>query len=214
MSRKQTHPADAPAALDWQVIVPVKHRSAAKSRLIVPRGVSRSQLAHAMARDTVHAAAVAVGPAAVTVLTSDELMSAWALEHDVTVLADPGGGLNDALAFALSRHRGARVAVLLGDLPALRPEHLEVALAAGGRHRLAFVPDRDGAGTCLLTSTGPDLVPWFGPDSAWRHEHLLGARQLDLPLPELRADVDTATDLTAALALGVGAHTRLALLNR
>ncbi len=200
--------------MSWHLIVPVKHRGAAKSRLTAPQGVTRSELAHAMARDTVQAAAAAVGPGAVTVLTSDELMSAWALALDISVLADPGGGLNDALAFALSRHSSRRVAVLLGDLPALRPEDLDVALAATGRHQLAFVPDRAGTGTSLLSSTGPPLVPSFGTDSASRHEHVLGATLLDLNLPELRQDVDTATDLSAAVALGVGRHTRMALLGR
>lgn len=198
----------APAASNWRVIVPVKDRAVAKSRLLPPGGVSRSHLAHAMALDTVEAAADAVGRGALTVVTSDDRMAAWALEQGILVVPDPGHGLNAALKSALVASPHGRVAILLGDLPALRSEQLAVALAACARHELALVPDRAGTGTALLTSTGPTLVPQFGPESAQRHERVLGATALDLPLCGLRDDVDTATDLAAAITLGVGRHTQ------
>ena len=70
-----------------------------------------------------------------------------------------------------------------------------------------MVPDLDGTGTVLLTA-GPHTVLQhaFGVDSAARHEEL-GAHRLDLDLPRLRRDVDTAAGLSAARGLGLGRAT-------
>ena len=73
-----------------------------------------------------------------------------------------------------------------GDLP---PALCGAACAA---HPAALVPDADGTGTVLLTSTTGQPDPQFGPGSAARHgEH---AVRLELDLPGLRRDVDTAAD--------------------
>lgn len=101
--------------------------------------------------------------------------------------------------------------MLLGDLPALRPEDLRAALAACARLDRAVVPDADGSGTVLLTGLGPGrLEPSFGPGSAARHE-ALGHVRLPLDLPRLRTDVDDAASLAAAVALGAGPRTLAAL---
>jgi 2-phospho-L-lactate guanylyltransferase len=104
--------------------------------------------------------------------------------------------------------------VLLGDVPALRPEDLSVALhalqTALAAHRaatMAAVPDAEGSGTVLLGARAAgDLVPAFGPDSLARHVRR-GAVRLDLDLPRLRRDVDTPADLAQALSLGAGPRT-------
>jgi 2-phospho-L-lactate guanylyltransferase len=99
------------------------------------------------------------------------------------------------------------VAVLLGDLPALRPDDLLAALRAAGGHLRAVVPDVEGTGTVLLTARdGASLEPSFGPGSAARHQ-AAGATRLDLELPHLRTDVDDDRGLAVALALGVGPAT-------
>jgi 2-phospho-L-lactate/phosphoenolpyruvate guanylyltransferase len=75
----------------------------------------------------------------------------------------------------------------------------------GGR---AFVADAAGTGTVLLAALhGRPLQPRFGPGSAAAHA-AGGAVRLDGDWPGLRRDVDTALDLAAARALGVGRHTR------
>ncbi|MGB5953688.1 MAG: 2-phospho-L-lactate guanylyltransferase [Ornithinimicrobium sp.] len=200
-----------PVPLAWRVIVPVKEQAVAKSRLTAPAGVSKSALAHAMARDTVQAATAAVAQGAVAVVTCDVAMTAWATHQGIATIADPGQGLNAAVNAAQSVLSTGPMAVLLGDLPALRPEQLRSALIECSRHPLAFVPDHSGTGTVLLASTRPGLVPCFGENSAWRHEQATGAVRLALPVDGLRQDVDDATDLAAAVALGVGAHTRRVL---
>jgi len=98
---------------------------------------------------------------------------------------------------------------LVGDLPALRSEELAEALALAAAHLRAYVPDAESTGTTLLTAVADQpLLPTFGAGSAARH----GASAATLAAGAgLRADVDTAADLQAVLALGVGPATRAAL---
>src|SRR5699024_2164902 len=134
------------------------------------------------------------------------------------VVVDPGRGLNAAVRAGLAAAvrtgreaaRGAGPgttgrAVLLGDLPALRAHELLAALTACAAHASAVVPDADGTGTVLLPATVGLPDPQFGAGSAARHGER--ATRLELDLPGLRRDVDTAEDLTTALQLGVGRHT-------
>src|SRR5919204_619987 len=68
----------------------------------------------------------------------------------------------------------------------------------------AIVPDASGTGTTLLTApSGAALNPRFGTGSAAAHA-ASGAVPLVGPWPSLRRDVDTAADLRAAAALGLG----------
>ncbi|GGK62793.1 2-phospho-L-lactate guanylyltransferase [Ornithinimicrobium pekingense] len=193
----------------------MKDAELGKSRLEAPRPLRRSDLARAVAHDTVEAACAAVGAGQLTVVTSDAAIREVTLSLGARVVADPGAGLNAAVSAGwpdLPDPGGQRVgwAALLGDLPALRPEDLRAALERCGRHPAAFVPDAEGTGTVLLTSTVAPPLPLFGPGSAARHR-AAGAVSLELDLPRLRRDVDLAQDLRAALALGAGRHTLLAV---
>ncbi|MEO7234994.1 MAG: 2-phospho-L-lactate guanylyltransferase [Lapillicoccus sp.] len=195
----------------WRVVVPVKGGPAAKSRLRVPDGVDRLDLATALALDTVAAAAAAVGAAHVTVVTSDARVVVGVGRLGPATLDDPGLGLNAAVAAGLRGLRGVvpgePVAVLLGDVPALRPAELTVALVAAQAYPAAFVPDAEGTGTVLLAMAAGDLVtPRFGVGSAAAHE-ADGAVRLAPHLPGLRRDVDDEASLREALLLGVGRHT-------
>jgi 2-phospho-L-lactate guanylyltransferase len=200
---------------DWAVVVPVKGGPLAKSRLHLPRD-ARAALADAFARDTVDALAVGMPGASVVVVTSDAAVSRWVLGAGHAVVADPGSGLDGAVAagVAAARDLGAsRVAVVLGDHPALRAEEVRAALAAAGEHPASVVPDADDGGTALLSlpATGADAVRTaFGAGSASAHERL-GHVRLDLDLPGLRVDVDDAASLAAAVRLGLGPHSRAAL---
>ena len=145
----------------------------------------------------------------------------------VTLVADPGRGLNAAIAAGLAAAGSPLRAAMLGDLPALRPADLDAALAraeevgaagagasearssagdpTGARIALA-VADADGTGTTLLAHAHPDLLR-FGADSYARHL-AAGALPLEVPASStLRRDVDTAAHLDAARALGVGPRT-------
>ena len=76
----------------------------------------------------------------------------------------------------------------------------------------AVVIDHHGAGTSALVLRDPNqqLRPRFGAESARRHLDS-GAVALGGDWPGLRLDADTASDLTDAVDLGIGAHTRAVL---
>ena len=197
--------------VDWHLVVPVKGGTTAKSRLHPPAGVRREDLALALATDCLTACCAGMPPGRVLVVTSDERVRDVARDLGARVVADPGAGLDAAVRAGRdavgARSAGGAVAVLLGDLPALRPEDLVAALAVASGHPRAVVPDASGTGTVLLTALiGPDLEPSFGEGSAARHE-AAGHHRLPLDLPRLRTDVDDDRALRAALALGVGAAT-------
>jgi 2-phospho-L-lactate guanylyltransferase len=128
----------------------------------------------------------------------------------VSVCADPGQGLNAAIAAGLRRaaEDGRHTAALLGDLPALTPGDLLDALSAASSHSQSFVPDRQGTGTVLRC--GRAFTPRFGPGSAAAHE-ADGAVRLALDLPRLRTDVDDRESLLLARSLRVGPSTESAL---
>ncbi len=204
----------------WTVVIPVKGTPRAKSRLgpAVP-GDARTVLARAFAFDTIAAALAAASVDRVVVVGDDPSLAGGA-----EFLAEPAGGergLLPAIRLAVAHVRGGsrdaapsldpgstQVAVLLGDLPALRPEELDAALGAAARHPLAFVRDADGTGTTLATAVaGAALEPHFGPDSAARHA-AAGFVELDASAwPGLVHDVDTVDALGTVLHHGVGDHT-------
>ena len=149
--------------VDWHLVVPVKGGATAKSRLHPPAGVGREELALALATDCLTACAAGMPRGRVLVVTSDERVREVARAVGAHVVADPGTGLDAAVRAgrdaALARADAAPVAVLLGDLPSLRPDDLAAALAAASGHPLAVVPDASGTGTVLLTAlSGATLV--------------------------------------------------------
>jgi 2-phospho-L-lactate/phosphoenolpyruvate guanylyltransferase len=206
----------------WTLVLPVKGGPRAKSRLGAPPAV-----AAAIALDCLDAvlACAAVGTCLVVSADVATQRSARLAGARVVPESRPGSGLvaaiGDGLAAASRRPWCARpAAVLLADLPALRPEDLQAALHAarsaldGDGVRMAAIPDADGTGTVLLAARTPSrLDPAFGPRSFAEHLRR-GAVPVPLDSPRLRRDVDTPADLDAALALGVGPRTASALAER
>ena len=202
----------------WTVVVPVKGTAEGKSRM--SPGVDsarRALLAEAFALDTLAAVRDTPSVGRVVVVTDPDSGPAAARRATALraagaeIVADPGGGLNPAIAAGLEAAGDAHRAVLLGDLPALLPHDLAAALAAAEAHPLAVVADAQGTGTTLVTARpGAVLVPRFGAGSAGRHREA-GHIVLDVPADStLRLDVDTEADLAEAVARGVGPHTRRA----
>lgn len=205
------------SAVRWSVVVPVKAAALGKTRLAGHLADDdRVALVRAMAADTLRAAAAAPGVAGLLVVTTDAEVARDARAIGtvpVHVEPDPDtGGLGGAVAAGLLRARRldprGGVAVLLGDLPALRPGDLGDALAAAGLHPRAVVVDAKGSGTTLLTAApGAEPRPRFGGGSARAHT-AEGHVRLDVPLgSSVRQDVDVVADLAAAARLGVGPRT-------
>ena len=207
----------------WSVIVPVKPSVVGKSRLAVD-AVERVTLARAIALDTIAAAARCASVERVIVVTDDVGLVLQAgdipglrfvaetVSAEEALTRSPGalaGGLNGAIAVGAAT-AGERMprAALLGDLPALRPEDLAVALDAAAGVEHGVVADAEGTGSTLVTA-GPG-VSWasaFGEGSFAAHVALGFAA---LPVPEdssLRRDVDTAEQLAQAATLGLGRRT-------
>lgn len=209
--------ADIDADID--VIIALKHLSAAKSRLAPLFGSHvREQVVLAMLLDTIAAARAADAVRSVTVVTPDPAAVTAIRECGAAVLTDPTppghpDPLNHAV-LAVSATLGStksNIVVLQGDLPALRPAELSDALSAGRAHPRSFIADRHGDGTVALLAFGVGLDPRFGPGSARRHRDS-GAVELTGAWPGLRCDIDTPGDLAVARRLGLGPATEQVLL--
>ena len=207
--------------MQWQVLIPLRASGAGKSRL---RGTTRDERAHpdlvrAIQRDAVEAVlaarqhAMETGGSDVQIagiqLVTTQPPDDWNYP-DLSVIADPGGGLNRALTAAATAigasDPGDGVLAMVADLPALRSTDLLQVLRAAAQTARGFVADAAGTGTTMLTARRPaEFAPAFGAGSAQRH---LSAGYLALPAPDgARSDVDTADDLQHCLRLGVGEHT-------
>lgn len=196
----------------WLAVLPIKPLPAAKTRLrgVVP-DAAHPELVVAMALDTVAAALGSDSITGVLVVCDDRAVREALTELGAQVVPDePDAGLNAALAFAAARTTGA-VAALTADLPALRVAELTAALRSAAEvSTRGYVPDAGGTGTVMLTAPGGvPLQPRFGPGSAAAHRAsgAVDLRVAGVDWPTLRRDVDTADDLTAAVALGLGPRT-------
>lgn len=199
----------------WYVVVPVKGRVGAKTRLVPPRGVDRGSLSLAMASDALAVVRRVVGDSRMVVVTADAEVADLAGALGARIVSDPGTGLVDAVEAGLATVpvRAGRAA-LLGDLPALREADLAACLEMGSSHPRTFVADRHGTGTTLLlAASGVGHAVRFGTGSAAAHT-AVGYRPLALDVLSLRTDVDDEADLRAALALGCGPATSSLLLRR
>ncbi|AXK37268.1 2-phospho-L-lactate guanylyltransferase [Streptomyces armeniacus] len=213
----QHHETPGTQPPSWRLVIPLKPLSRAKSRLAAHADdAQRPGLALAFAQDTVSAALACTAVAGVAVVTDDARAAAELSALGARIVPDtPSGGLNAALVHGAAAVRaeapGAPVAALNADLPALRPGELARVLAAAAAHPRAFLADAAGTGTTLLSARPPHaLAPHFGERSRARHL-ASGAVELTLrDVPGARQDVDTADDLRAALALGVGGYSAAA----
>lgn len=198
----------------WTLVLPVKGGTAAKSRLAPLGEQRRAGLARAIALDTVEVVLACARAVDVIVVTGDEQVVQEVRRLGARTVPDLGGGLDRAVGAGTAvASRTRACAVLLPDLPALRPHALARALdacaaALGDGAAQAVVLDADGTGTVLLAGSHPGaLHPRFGDGSAARHIH--AARTVDASR-RLRRDVDTAEHLATALGMGVGRRTAAA----
>ena len=200
------------AAVRFAVLVPVKPPALGKSRLVGLPDEQRTALATAFARDTVTAALAAGRVAEVMVVTDDAAFAALAAADGCATLPDGvTGDLNASLVQAAleagRRWPSYAVAAVCADLPALRAEDLDTALALVPADGTGFVADTRGDGTTTYAAGSASLfAPRFGPGSRDAHA-AAGALEVSGDLASLRQDVDDVGDLGRAMVLGVGPHT-------
>ncbi len=191
------------------VVVLAKHADHAKSRLGLPPEEAR-RTALGLASSTVRTALAAESVGTVLVVTSDPDIASDALEAGAQVV-DEGRPLGINMAAVLGRREAfeaspnAPVAILVADLPYLRPQDIDAAVAEFTElDQPLFVADRHGSGTTfLIHSRGQMMGMAFGHHSASMHRRL-GYGEARLPERGLRVDLDTAEDLKEmARLLGV-----------
>lgn len=178
----------------------------------------------AMLADTIGALHHA-GVSDVVVVTPDDRVRATAHSLAAQVVSestDVAGGLNAAYALGASTARQLWperqwILMIQADLPAAEPRSLRQIISAASAQGESMVTDRAGTGTSLLLRKASNSdAPCFGPDSAAAHR-TAGIAELDPDhhlWPDIRTDVDTVSDLTAAIRLGVGDRTRSVLGDR
>ena len=181
-------------AADWCVIMPIKGGVAAKSRLGSLPEVS--VLANGFATKTLAAVLACPEVKRVVIVTADENWTNLAAER-ITTVHDPGSGLNAAICVARDLEFETQFLVVIpSDLPLLDPHELARVLQDARSHPRAFVRDKDGDGTTLLTAlAAADLRPLYGEGSATAHLNS-GAIELSAPYT-VRFDVDTLADFNA-----------------
>src|SRR6476646_8945782 len=201
----------------YVVLLPVKPPARGKSRLEVDPA-RRRMLAAAFALDTARACLAAARVSAVLAVTddahfADDLRAAGCETIPDGVAGDLNESLRQAAAEAARRWPDAVPLAVCADLPALLSADLDDALddVTSAGSTASFVADHDGVGTTLYTAASDAFVPRFGQRSRQAHRDA-GAREVTRPVASLRMDVDDRAALAAAVDLGVGAHTRLALL--
>jgi 2-phospho-L-lactate guanylyltransferase len=178
------------------VVIPLRSFTDAKLRL---SGVLTNDARVALARAMAERALEAARPRPTVVVSDAPEVRAWAAEHGVEVVADPGS--LDAAADAgrsWVRSRGLpRVVVVHADLPFA--QHLDSVAADGAARVAVIVPDHRDDGTPVLAV--PVDVPFrfgYGPGSAARHIEEGGRCGLEVRVvrdDSLGFDVDVADDL-------------------
>lgn len=188
------------------MVVPMCDLRSAKSRLAPLGDVARRELALAMLLDTLTAVAVAGMPLHLATADTDVVGEVRRSGLPVQIHRCRGHDLNRDLRAVLRELPPGPGAVLLGDLPALRPETLASVLATARRHAKVVVPDGAGSGTTLLAAVDKRTIePHFGRDSLLRH--VASGAAVVAAEPDLRQDVDVPSDLGQASTLGVGIRT-------
>jgi 2-phospho-L-lactate guanylyltransferase len=194
----------------WAV-VPVKHLSAAKSRLAAAlalrerRALVRSMLVHTL--KTLGAVKRITG---VIVVSRDRAVRAVVEDQGAVFVCEAlHDGMNRALVRGVREaiRRGAEAVMILpADLPLLKSADIGWALQCTGHPPFVLIaPDHLGEGTNMLFLAPPGLIrPTFGVGSFRRH--LAAARQAGTKVVVLRRksfarDVDCPEDLEKALGL-------------
>ena len=187
----------------WSAIVPFKGSVAAKSRLHALYGVDGEDWARAFFSDILDVLETMPEIGKIVVVTSDAQVGNE--RPGIQVIADTGGGLNDAILLG-ARSCSGKTIVIPADLATLDPTDLSSFLDEASSIPFGFVRDAAGEGTSLLfVHLASELTPHFGSDSATTHLKS-GAVEDHAPLT-LRLDVDDAISLLAASG-GLGVHAK------
>ena len=188
-------------------LLPVKALARAKARLAPDfDDAGRREIADALLDDAL-ALCLSVDFLQWWVVSEDDEVLSRAMAAGLKTTADPGTGLNDAIAAGMEEAVAAgaeSLTVIPCDVPLAYRGDLVDLLDTGATSDVVLVPSGDDGGTNGLFLAPPDLIrPAFGPGSLRNHIALAerhGYRCSILALPRLALDIDTVADVNAFLA--------------
>jgi 2-phospho-L-lactate guanylyltransferase len=185
-------------------VVPAKLLSMAKTRLGPLLGdAERAAIAHAMFRDVLAALRGATAIDRVLVVTADDRLAASGRAGGAAIV-DEGvpRGLNAAVTLGTDtavRLGATAVAVVLSDVPFLRPGDVDELLARAPAAGIALVPSKEGTGTnAIVCRPGAVVPPRFGGRSLERHVAAAERRRVACVIwrnTRIGFDVDVPADL-------------------
>ena len=190
--------------MSLHILIPCKSLAAGKSRLApVLDAAARRVLCARFLDDTLALALALVPPGRCHLVSADPEAAARAARRGVTVVADPGQGLNAALTAgrdAIVKTAGEALTLLI--LPIDLPFAAVDALAAFGdlRADVTIAPDRGRSGTNTLglgAAAAKEFTLRFGPGSFAAHQevaHLGHWHAAIFADPRLAFDLDQPED--------------------
>jgi 2-phospho-L-lactate guanylyltransferase len=190
------------------LLIPVKSLTTAKQRLAsVLDQERRSQLAEAMLRDVMMAAAGLLGRIDVALVTGDARARALAAEFGFVVIDDSRNESETAaieMATAWCEQRGYDTTVVVpGDIPLITSGELQRVLDAAPAEGAVFVPAYDRRGSnCILRRPAAIIPLRFGNDSFLPHCEAMrktGRELVVLEMPGIGLDVDNPHELELLL---------------
>jgi 2-phospho-L-lactate/phosphoenolpyruvate guanylyltransferase len=189
------------------VLIPLKHLDAAKSRLATALSVAERRRLMAAMVAHVTRTVLAADAGRVVLVSSDPAAPALAGRLGVACVSDADLPWNQGLLHARAHLPAPAEAVLYlaGDLPLLEVGDVAALIGAGGSSTAVVGRAHDGGTNALWICPAAALEPAFGtPRSAAVHAgravaHGLGVVVIDRP--GLAHDVDTPADLALARRL-------------
>jgi 2-phospho-L-lactate/phosphoenolpyruvate guanylyltransferase len=190
------------------LFIPVKDLSNAKQRLGAALDQSRrSQLAEAMLRDVMLAAAGVRSRVDVALITGDRRAKELAAEFAFLVIEDTRNESETAaieMATAWAEAQGYDTTIVIpGDIPLARAEELHQVLDAAPEQGAVFVPAYDRRGSnCILRRPASIIGLHFGNDSFIPHCETMqrtGKPLIILEMPGIGLDIDNPHELELLL---------------
>jgi 2-phospho-L-lactate/phosphoenolpyruvate guanylyltransferase len=191
------------------LLVPFKSLATAKQRLSAALDAQqRLQLAEAMLRDVLHAAAGVVERVDIAVVTGDADAQQIAFEFGFITIEDPRNESETAaieMATAWCEQRGYDTTIVVpADIPLISSDELHRVLDAAPREGAVFVPAYDRRGSnCILRRPASLISLRFGNDSFLPHCEAMrrtGKELIILEMPGIGLDVDNPRELELLVA--------------
>lgn len=190
------------------LLIPFKSLATAKQRLAEALDAEqRSQLAEAMLRDVLSAAAGVRDRIDVALVTGDRQAQAIARQFDFLVIEDTRNESETAaieMATAWCEAQGYDTTIVVpADIPLIAADELHRVLDAAPKEGAVFVPAYDRRGSNCILRRPASIIPLrFGNDSFLPHCEAMkktGTQLIILEMPGIGLDIDNPPELEILL---------------